>query len=91
MCESRINALPYPFGSITESKIRCYQVVGSLCVTIQRINALPYPFGSKLYTEKGGLRGVGIAGPKNRPSPGGSSRPPEGRRLEGTSTCTGTN
>ena len=23
VCESRIRALPYPFGSITESKIRC--------------------------------------------------------------------
>ena len=28
MCESRINALPYPFGSITESKIRWW----GLCV-----------------------------------------------------------
>ena len=42
MCESRINALPYPcpypFGSITaESKM---QVVGSLCVNPER-NALP--------------------------------------------------
>ena len=28
VCESRINALPYPFGSITESKIRWW----GLCV-----------------------------------------------------------
>ena len=41
MCESRIKAPPYPFGSITESKIRC-EVVGIVCES--RINAPPTPF-----------------------------------------------
>ena len=38
-----MNALPYPFGSITESNLQ-NQVVGIVCES--RINALPYPFGS---------------------------------------------
>ena len=40
---NRMNALPYPFGSITESNLQ-NQVVGIVCES--RINALPCPFGS---------------------------------------------
>ena len=40
MCESRIKALPYPVGSITESK-KQNQVVGIVCESRIRLSPLP--------------------------------------------------
>ena len=42
VCESRIRALPYPFGSITESKIMCSNVFlpGEVVARFQTLSAL---------------------------------------------------
>ena len=50
MCESRINALPYPFGSITESKIRWgyIRIHQDTCILqdTSRIHQDTYPIGT---------------------------------------------
>ena len=49
VCESRRNALPYPFGSITESKIRWW----GLCVNPEEMLS-PTPLGQSLSPKSGG-------------------------------------
>ena len=53
VCESRINALPYPFGSTTESKIRCVGIVCESRINLNKCSPLRRPFGFRLWVNHG--------------------------------------